>query len=319
MADRHDFDGLVQAILRLNAWERAAKHNWALVPQTSENPVIATVQHETKGAPRERLMLFDGFPPFRDFLVSRQMPDFGVGVSPADFPHFELFSSPRESFAGPLMLAPGFVPRPPDEAERAFYAPLLYECLGVMMRLEETPDLPLEYAKQNAMFARKELTETMWIDGPLNLPGDKAFPYTEQIALEKTKCAAGAKLPYYPEEVWELDFVMLPMYQTREERPRILYVLAAVDAASGERRVWAKMSVDGKPDGLKRLWENHATRVLDRVLALGRVPGAIHVRSGRMARFLRPLGLHLPFKLVQHAKLPRLDAVLDAAVKSNQV
>ena len=79
------------------------------------------------------------------------------------------------------------------------------------------------------------------------------------------------------------------------------------------------MSVDGKPGGLKRMWEAHAQRMLDRILLLGRIPGELHVRTGRVARFLRPLGLQLPFKLVQHAKLPTLEAVLELAVRSGTV
>ena len=50
-----------------------------------------------------------------------------------------------------------------------------------------------------------------------------------------------------------------------------------------------------------------------------RVPGEIHVRSSRMARFLRPLGIQLPFKLVQHAKLPSLEDVLGLAIQTRNV
>ena len=83
--------------------------------------------------------------------------------------------------------------------------------------------------------------------------------------------------------------------------------------------VWDRLSVDGKADGLKRLWEGHAQRLLNGVVAWGRVPGQIHVRSGRMMRFIRPLGLQLPFKLVQHAKLPALDSVVDLAIQTKKV
>ena len=77
--------------------------------------------------------------------------------------------------------------------------------------------------------------------------------------------------------------------------------------------------MDGKENGLKRLWEGHAQRLLDAVVAWGRVPGEVHVRSGRMMRFLRPLGLQLPFKLVQHAKLPALDAALTHSIQTKKV
>ena len=318
--NRKDVNEIAKAIASLNLWEKAAAHNWALVPQTSELPYLASAMVENKkGSPViGRLHLFPGFVPFRDFMLSRRMSDFGVGMSPMDFDHFELVSAKR-GVTDLFVYEPGFVPRALTDDERAFIAPLLYECYGLMLRLDENPDLPLAYVKENALFARKEVSENVWIDGPLKLPDERQNPYTEQVSLNKAKCAAAAKLPVAGAEKWEVDFVMVPLYQTREKRARFLYVLAAVDAATGERRVWEQMSVDGKPGGLKRMWEAHAQRMLDRILVLGRVPGELHVRTGRMMRFLRPLGLQLPFKLVQHAKLPTLDAVLELAVRSGTV
>ena len=315
--NRKDVNEIAKAIAALNLWERASAHNWALVPQTSEQPFFVTAGPEKKkGSPvLGRLHLFPGFVPFRDFLLSRRMTDFGVGMSPIDFDHFELVSA-KGGAVELFVYEPGFVPRALTAAEREFLAPLLYECYGLMLRLDEDPDLPLAYVKENALFARKEVSENTWIDGPLKLPDERQTPYSEQVSLNTAKCTAAAKLPMAEAEKWEVDFVMVPSYQTREKRARFLYVLAAVDAATGERRVWEKLSVDGKPGGLKRLWEGHAQRMLDRILVLGRVPAALHVRTGRVMRFLRPLGLQLPFKLVQHAKLPTLDAVLELAVRS---
>ena len=108
-------------------------------------------------------------------------------------------------------------------------------------------------------------------------------------------------------------------FQTRGPNPRFLYILGAVDSATGERRIWERLSVDGKEDGLRRLWEAHAERVLEAMLKVGRVPGSVHVRSSRVARFLRPLGLQLPFKLVQHLQLPRLDTVLRESLQVGRV
>ena len=318
--NRHDIDEIAKAIASLNLWEKAAAHNWALVPQTSELPYLVNAVMENKkgSSVAGRLRLFPGFVPFRDFMLSRRVADFGVGMSPMDFDHFELVSA-KSGVTELSVYEPGFVPRALTAAEREFLAPLLYECYGLMMRLEESPDLSLAYAKKNALFARKEVSENVWIDGPLKLPDERDNPYMEQVSLNKAKCAAAAKLPMANAEKWEVDFVMVPSYQTREKRSRFLYVLAAVDAATGERRVWEKMSVDGGPGGLKRLWEAHAQRILDRILVLGRVPGELHVRTGRVMRFLRPLGLQLPFKLVQYAKLPALDTVMELAVRSGTV
>ena len=317
--NRFDINGIAKSICALNLWEKASAHNWALVPQTSELPYLVTAGPEKKGGPvLGRLQLFPGFVPFRDFMLARRVTDFGVGMSPMDFDHFELVSA-KGDVAELFVYEPGFVPRALTDAERTFLAPLLYECYGLMLRLDENPDLPLAYVKENSLFARKEVSENVWIDGPLKLPDESKHPYTEQVSLNTAKCKAAAKLPIGRTEKWEVDFVMVPAYQTKESHSRFLYVLAAVDAATGERRLWEKMSVDGKPNGLKRLWEGHAQRMLDRILALGHVPGAIHVRSQRVARFLRPLGLQLPFKLVQFSKLETLDAVLNLAIRSNTI
>ena len=320
--DTHNPYEIAAAIAELNVWDKVSAHNWALVPQTSEEPYIVTAGPEKdrdKGPVVGRLLLFPGFENFRNFAITRRVPEFGVWMSPLEFRHWEVIAvrkGPAEIFG----YLPGYVPQPPSPADQAFLAPLLYESLGVLMRVEEDPQLPLRYfEKEHALFARKEVVEGVWQDGPLRMPPDDEVKFVERIQLDTAKCKLAAKLPVAADEKWEVDFVMVPSYQTREARSRFLYVLAAVDAATGERRVWEQMSVDGKPGGLKRMWEAHAQRMLDRILVLGRVPGELHVRTGRMMRFLRPLGLQLPFKLVQHAKLPTLDAVLELAVRSGTV
>ena len=93
--NRKDITAIGKAIAALNLWEKASAHNWALVPQTSELPYLVTAgKEEKKGSPvLGRLHLFPGFVPFRDFMLSRRMNDFGVGMSSIDFEHFELVSA----------------------------------------------------------------------------------------------------------------------------------------------------------------------------------------------------------------------------------
>ncbi len=317
--DKTDPYETTRAIAALDPWERAAKHNWALVPQTSAEPFVVTAVDERKGEGpvAGRLLLFPGFATFRDFVITRQVRDFGVATGPVDFRHYEavgLKNGDVEIFS----YEPGFVPLPPSPEERRLLAQLLQECYGLLLRLEENPDLPLAYMDKKAMFARKEVVEGVWVDGPFLLP-QEAAQQTEQVALSRGACAKAKELPVFPKEAWEVDFVLVPAYHTPGPRPRFLYLLAAVDAATGGRMAWERLSVDGKADGLKRLWEGHAQRLLDAMVAHGRVPGELHVRSGRMMRFLRPLGLQLPFKLVQHAKLPALDAALAHAIQAKKV
>ncbi len=309
---------IARSITALNAWEKMSRHNWALVPQTSESPIIASVVSEKGDGPVVgRLLLFEGFEEFSRLLLHRQMPDFGVAMGPVDFRHYEAVGL-RDGSVELFVYEPGFVPMPPDAGQRRFLASILKECLGVMIRFEEDERLAVKYAAQNAMFARKELCEGSWIDGPLKIRQDK-MQMVERITVSREGAQKASAFPIMPKEIWELDFVMLPSYHTVGPKPRFLYLLVAVDAETGERRIWDKMSVDGNAGGLQRLWEGHADRLLKAILALGRVPGSIHLRSRRMMRFLRPLGMHLPFKLVQHSKLPALESVLELAVRTRKV
>ncbi|MGN0852689.1 MAG: hypothetical protein ACI4Q3_04850 [Kiritimatiellia bacterium] len=308
--DKKDSYSIASAIAELGVWEKASRHNWALVSQMAEDPYIALVVSEKNpSAVVGRLLLFPAFAEFRDFILTRRLPDYGVALSPMDFRHFEVAAGAKgrvEIFR----YSPGMVPVRPTSDELNFLAPLLLECYGVMLRLEDDPELPLKYVSQNAMFARKELVEGVWQDGPLALPREEIVQMAEQVTLDRQGCEAAKGLPVHPRLRWEVDFFLVPNLRTAGPDSRFLYVLAVVDAETKERVAWLRLAVDGKPGGLKRLWEGHAQRVLDAILGQAKVPGEIDVRSGRMARFLRPLGLHLPFKLVQHARLPALDGLV---------
>ena len=313
--DRNNPLEVARAIAALDVWDKAAIHNWALVSQLADEPYLATVNAAKEGPLKGRLLLFPGFKPFREYMLVRQVPDFGVATTPMDFPHFEavgLADGKAELFS----YSPGMVPMPPTPAENELLGPLLYASYGLMMRIEEDPDMLVRYSSENAMFSLREGLDGRWRDAPLKIPPDPNPIWQENVSLDKKKCDAAARLPFAREEKWEADFVLAPMFRTNEPRPRFLYLLAAVNADSKQRVVWMKMSVGSGADALKTMWEGHAQRFLDSMLDLGRIPGEIHIRSTRFARFLRPLGLQLPFKLVQHSKLPSLDAVLDAAFHS---
>ena len=128
-----------------------------------------------------------------------------------------------------------------------------------------------------------------------------------------------------PGEAWEVDFVQMPLYRPDDKQARMMFLLAAVDAKTGERRVWQKLAVDpsmprnGTLDALKPLWESLAAHMLDGVIKRGKVPGEIHLCSQRMMRFLRPLGMQLPFKMVMHRQLPQFTAVVNQAIIGHSV
>ena len=76
---------------------------------------------------------------------------------------------------------------------------------------------------------------------------------------------------------------------------------------------------NGTMEVLKPLWESLAAHLLEGVIRYGKVPGTLNMRSQRIMRFLRPLGLQLPFKMVIHKQLPQIAAVVNRAILEHTV
>lgn len=322
--DKTNIDEVARAIVALGVWKRASKYNWALVSEMFERPLIAAVDCPAQGAVAGRLLLFNGFEAYRDFRIFQANRDVTFAMSPADIDHLEIIGL-KDGTSQVLDFRPGFVPAAPDPELRSLLAPVAYECYGLLLRMEDEPELALAYKSRNALFSRREGLDGRWTDAPLALPPESALTWVEKVAFDKNKCARAARFDLATEEVWEADFIPMPLYHTEEAKSRMMFLFAAVDSRTGERRVWRKLAVDpacprdGSLNSLKALWESLASQLLEGVLAFGKVPGAIHVNSGRMARFLRPLGLQLPFKLVHHRMLPRLVTVLNRAIAERAV
>ena len=80
------------------------------------------------------------------------------------------------------------------------------------------------------------------------------------------------------------------------------YELVGFDGKSGEKLFERRVSPTSE-GGLRTLWETMPAQVLHEVIRLGKVPGEIRVKSGRVFRMMRPLCLELPFKLSLHDNL----------------
>ena len=322
--DKNNIDEVAKAIAALKVWKKASKYNWALVSELFDKPLIAAVNPTPNGPIVGRLMLFNGFAAHRDFLIFRQNPDLSFATSPIDFDHYEVIGL-KDGSVEIYDYRPGFIPAHPDAETRALLAPVIYECYGLMLRIDEDPELPALYIKDQALFSRKEGLDGKWHDAPLRPPNLDTVTWTERVGLDRVKCAQAVRLNMEPEEAWEVDFTQMPLYRTDDQQARMMFLFAAVDAKTGERRVWQKLAVDpsiprnGTLDAMKPLWESLAAHVLDGVIRRGKVPGAIHVRNQRMMRFLRPLGLQLPFKLVLHQEMPQLTAVVNRAILDHTV
>ena len=322
--DKNNIDDIAKAISALNAWKKAAKYNWALVSEMFDNPLIACVNIQQNGPMAARLMLFNGFAAHRDFAIFTQNQDVSFALSPIDFDHYEVIGL-KDGGAEVYDYRPGYAPVHPDEETRALLAPVLYECYGLMLRLEDDPEIPAMYKGENAMFSRREGLDGKWRDAPLKPPDMNTVTWTERVGLDRVKCAQAARFDMAQGEVWEADFIQMPIFRTEDPSPRIMYLFAAVDAKTGERRVWDKLVVDtkiprnGTLDALKQLWESLASRMLEGVLRRGMVPAEIHVRTQRVMRFMRPLGLQIPFKLVLHQQLPRLTTTVNNSVLDRSI
>jgi hypothetical protein len=145
------------------------------------------------------------------------------------------------------------------------------------------------------------------------------------VGLDRAKCSQAARFNLEPDEAWEVDFLQMPLFRTEDKPARLMFLLAAVDAKTGARRVWQKLTVDpatprnGTMEVLKPLWESLAAHLLEGVIRYGKVPGTLNMRSQRIMRFLRPLGLQLPFKMVIHKQLPQIAAVVNRAILEHTV
>ena len=286
----------------LGLWEAVGPYNWVVKCAGSAFPYFCAVLKGERTPVKIRFLLIEGWQTFHDFVRVRVDRNFGFYLTPMEMPHFELVileTGEMKLFRHDAC----FMPREANAAERELCAKLLWEAYGVMLRIESDRGLPMKFAAEKAMFARVEDAAGGWSDQALPIPDPR--PYVENLRFAKDDLAKAKDLPFAADEAWELDFRLLVNVMTQEKRPRCVYELVAVDAATGERLVADRISP--VPDGgLKAMWEGVPPRILKHFLLRGRIPGGIRLLSGRLFRMIRPLCVDLPFKLSLHDSLPKL-------------
>ncbi len=284
----------------LGLWETIAPYNWAVCPRGSVFPYFCTAMPE-KGTPvKVRFFMIEGWQTLHDFVRTRADPSFGFYSTPMEMSHFELVVV-QSGECRLFRHDPCYLPRLADERERALCAKMLWESYGLMMRVEADASLPMRFAAEKAMFARVEGADGKWTDEALPIPDPRA--HVEKITFAKADLAKAKDLPFAQEEKLMVDFALMTGVATQEKRPRCAYRLLAVDAATKQPVV--SDTVSPTPEGgLRALWEGVAPRLLKHILARGRVPGEIMVRSPRLFRMLRPICLDVPLKLSLHDSLP---------------
>ena len=294
---------LAKKLDALGLWESLAQHNWALKPLGTVMPYFCTAISEN-GVVKTRLLFIEGWRTFQNYVANRADRWFGYISSPMELAHFELIVMKD----GQMLLArydEGFAPRETTPEDEAFLRRLMWQAYGVMMRLESDSGLILRYAGENALFARIETKAGEWTDSPLAIPPFR--PIVEKIGIEKKTAARVKDLPIVQSSVVAVDVRIVPGLFTRDKRPKTCYAFVVIDAKTGRLLACRIMTVQDIQSGVKALWESVSQRLLEVFAATGVVPGEIQVVSGRLFRYLRPLGMTIPVKLSLHDKIDGLD------------
>ena len=287
----------------LGIWDSLLPFNWIIKPAGTVFPYFCTCLKGEAQHVKVRFLMLEGWQTFHDYIHARVDRNFGFYSTPMEMPHFEMVV-----FSGGDVHVfrhdPGYMPRALGARESELCAKVMWEAYGVMMRLETDGNLPLKYAAEKAMFARVQDASGNWADSPMEIPPMR--PYVEEISFSKANLAKAKDMPLADGYQIELDFRILPNMMTREECARCAYELLAVDSASGERIFSDRTSV--VPDsGLKGMWLQMPSKVLERLIEGQRLPAQIKVTSGRVFRLLRFLSHELPIKLSLHDKLEKLE------------
>lgn len=299
---------LARKIDALNLWRTMLPYNWALRPTGTVLPYFCTVVIDGTPWVKARLVMLEGWQTFHDFVRTRLDNNFGFYSSPIEFTHFELVVL-KTGESKIFRHDTGYMPRELTPREDALCRRLLWEVLGIFLRIESDPKLPLRFADEKAMFARVEAPDGVWHDEPLPIPEPRQ--HKENISFTKDSIAKAKDLPFGTDEKIDLDFRIHPSEMTREARPRCAYLLVAVDGTTGERILFEKNSIHPE-SGLRGLWENLPQHVLERLIARGRMPGEIRLKSARLFRLMRPLTLEIPLKLSLHDELPLLEQAIQS-------
>ena len=282
----------------LELWNLLEPYNFAVKPKGTVFPYFCTILKGDGKPVKVRFLMLEGWQTLHDYVRARFDRNFGIYSTPVEMPHLELVvltNGETKVFRHDT----GYMPVEAVGAQRELAARILWEAYGVMMRVEADAKLPMRFSADKAIFARVETADGQWEDRPLEIPDPP--PYTEKISFPKGDIKKAQDLPFAKEDVLELDFGLLQNVMTKEARPRCVYELKAVDQKTRTVLIASRVSMHPEA-GLRGLWESMPAQVLKELIRLGRIPGEIKTRSGRVFRFLRPLCLDLPFKLSLHDK-----------------
>ena len=292
----------------LGLWDLLMPYNWGVKPRGTVLPYFCTVLKGDMKPIKVRFLMLEGWQTLHDYVHVRVDRNYGFVSAPIELPHYELVVLATGE-AKLFRHDAGYLPVEATAAQKAFVAKILWEAFGVMLRVETDRKLPMKFSDEQAIFARVEGPDGAWRDEPLVIPSPR--PHVEKVSFPKALVQKAVDLPLVSADALELDFRILPNVMTKEPRPRCVYALVGIDAATGAKVIDSRVSMHPEA-GLKGLWESMPVQVMNELVRLGKVPGEIRLCSGRVFRLLRPMCLDLPFKLVLRDSLPALEAAYRA-------
>lgn len=283
----------------LDLWKKLIPHNWALRPLGSIYPYFCIFLGPDRPEVKFRLLLLEGWQTMHDFVRLRLDRSWSFYTSPIELNHFELVYLVTGEI-GAFRHDTGYLPRPISEKEDVLLKKLLWQVYGMMIRIEADDNIPMSFAANKAIFARREAGRGKWVDEELKLIPMR--PHVEHIEYRREMMKKAKDLPVKKDIAFEVDLRIVFGKATNEPRPKLIYEYIAVDASS--RKVVARrQTAFDQEKGLRGIWEGLPGLMLETFLEKGMIPGEIKVKSKRVYRLLGPLTMELPFRLSLHKDL----------------
>ena len=299
----HTAEEIAAKIDSLGMWDTLAKYNFAVKPLNTPFRYFFSAKRDGDGPAVKRIMLFEGWRTFSDYVHLMADRNAGLFTTPLEFPHFELVAPGLGGFLC-LRFDPGYVPAPPEAGAASLCAKILWQAYGLAMRMENDEKLPLAYADGRALFSRIETEDGKWEDAPFPIPEET--PQKESISIPSDLVKKAKDLPLDPAFSVEIDFRAMPNLVTQEPRKRYAYHLAVADGASGAKILSEFASVRNASE-VRGAWLDISARTMALFVRIGRVPSEIKVLNQRMMRVLRPVGMELPVKISLHDSLLHIE------------
>lgn len=250
-----------------------------------------------------------GAPPVPGWMLELNMLELHLATANAVFPGearlLKTLGKPlrKNGPARPIArsIKSGMAPWLPDDSERNILERLLYQTLGVFLRLEDDEELLTRHLPYGILYRRQE-KNNMWVDEVLEQQSLKNSGFPIFIPEEARKEFAGLAMT---DEELAMDFRFLPLtIEGVGQRQPLQYVLIAVN--DRKKSIASCTPLSGEK-GIPELWNTLPKIILGMFKDMGGCPAVIHTCSRRFHAFMRAFSMERPFKMVFHEHLETIN------------